>query len=309
MRLIFAGTPSAAVPSLEVLAAGHHDVVGVLTRPDAEIGRRRVLTPSAVAARAAELGLRVQKPHRLDEQAVADLAQLSPDLGVIVAYGALLRAPALAVPRLGWINLHFSLLPRWRGAAPVQRAIMAGDVLTGASVFQLEEGLDTGPVFASIEREIGRNESAGHLLGALAQTGAALLARVVDELAAGTARAEPQVGEPTFAAKLTLVDGAIDWRRPALEVLARILGTTPEPGAFLLLDGGARLKVLDAAIAWDAEAAPGRIRQSDGRVVLGTEQGAIELLQVHPSGKRPMGAADWWRGRPETELAAELWPA
>jgi len=309
MRLIFAGTPEAALPSLELLAGGSHEIAAVLTRPDAEVGRKRVLTPSVVASRAAELDLLVLKPPRLDEAAVSDLEGLAPDLGVIVAYGALLRAPALAVPRLGWINLHFSLLPRWRGAAPVQRAIMAGDDVTGASVFQLEEGLDTGPVFGVIERSIGRNQSAGHLLRVLADAGAELLARVVDELDAGRARAVPQEGAATLAPKLTLADAAIDWRRPAADVLAGILGTTPEPGAFVALDGGARLKVLEAAIAWDASVAPGVITASGGRVLLGVSDGALELLQVHPAGKRPMPAADWWRGRSLSTVTAELWPA
>ncbi|THG33061.1 methionyl-tRNA formyltransferase [Naasia lichenicola] len=313
MRLIFAGTPSAAVPSLDLLARGTHEVAAVLTRPDAEVGRKRVLTPSDVARRALELELPVLRPHRLDRDAVSELTALEADLGVIVAYGALLRAPALAAPRLGWINLHFSLLPRWRGAAPVQRAVMAGDERTGASVFQLEEGLDTGPVYASVECPIGRNESAGHLLGVLADTGAELLASVVDRIAAGRAVGVPQTGEPTLAPKLSLADAAIDWRRPAAEVLARILGTTPEPGAFLLLDGGARLKVLEAILARDVTLPSGTITASDGRILLGVgdapgrDRVAIELLQVHPAGKRPMPAADWWRGRSESELTVELW--
>ncbi|BDZ46984.1 methionyl-tRNA formyltransferase [Naasia aerilata] len=214
MRLVFAGTPTPAVPSLEALAAGPHELAAVLTRPDAPVGRKRILTPSPVAVCAAELGLPVDRPAALDAEYATGLAALQPDLGVVVAYGALLRDPLLSLPRLGWINLHFSLLPRWRGAAPVQHALLAGDRETGASVFQLERGMDTGPVFGMLRRDIGPDETAGDLLDALARDGAGLLSRVVDELAAGTATAAPQVGEPTLAPKLSLLDGALDWREP-----------------------------------------------------------------------------------------------
>ncbi|QEW03104.1 methionyl-tRNA formyltransferase [Microbacterium lushaniae] len=249
MRLVFAGTPTAAVPSLRALAAGPHEVVAVLTRTDAPLGRKRVLTPSPVAQAAADLGIDVIKADRLDADVTEVVAALAPDLGVIVAYGGLVREPLLSTPAHGWINLHFSLLPRWRGAAPVQRALIAGDDVLGASVFQLVPELDAGPVFAEEASPAG-DLTAGEALEALAVSGADLLARVVDDIAAGRAAAVPQVGEPTFAPKLTLADGAIDWTADAGSILARIRGVTPEPGAHTTVDG-ARLKIVQAAAAPD----------------------------------------------------------
>jgi methionyl-tRNA formyltransferase len=240
----------------------------------------------------------VIKSNRLAGAPTDAVAELAPDLGVIVAYGGLVREPLLSTPRLGWINLHFSLLPRWRGAAPVQRAIMAGDDLTGASVFQLTPDLDAGAVFGQLTQPIGALETAGHLLGALSETGAQLLLRVVDNLADGTARAEPQAGDVTFAPKLTLDDGRIDWAEDSFAVVNRVRGVTPEPGAFTTV-GGARLKILDAAIARDAPQQPaGQFVFEGRRLSVGTATDPIELVTVQPAGKKPMPAADWWRGRP-----------
>ena len=297
LRIVFAGTPAAAVPSLRALAATSHEVVAAVTREDAPLGRKRVLTPTPVAVAAEELGIPVLKADRIGPLA-ARLEALRPDLGVVVAYGGLIREPLLSAPRLGWINLHFSLLPRWRGAAPVQRALIAGDRETGAAVFQLVPELDAGPVFGTITRPIGRNETAGHLLEVLAESGAALLTDVVDALDAGTATATEQVGEVTLAPKLELADGRLDWARPAAELDARIRGTTPEPGAFALLPGDERLKVLDAAIAHDdAALPPGEFDLRGGRLLVGTGTEPLHLVTVHPAGKRAMPAADWWRGR------------
>lgn len=296
MRIVFAGSPAAAVPSLRALAGSEHEVVAVLTREDSPFGRKRILTPTPVAAAAEELGLPVVKANRLGPVA-GRLMALEAELGVIVAYGGLLREPLLSAPRHGWINLHFSLLPRWRGAAPVQRAIMAGDDVTGASVFQLVEELDAGPVFGRLTQSIGRNETAGHLLESLADAGSGLLLGVVDAIAAGNARAEDQVGDTTLAPKLGIEDGRIDWAVGADAVHARIRGTTPEPGAFTTVDGQ-RLKVLEAAIARDrAGLEPGRLR-FEGGVLVGTATHPVELLIVQPAGKRAMAAADWWRGLP-----------
>jgi methionyl-tRNA formyltransferase len=297
LRLIFAGSPAAAVPSLRTLIAGEHEIAAVVTREDSPQGRKRVLTPTPVADLAAEHGIPIVKANRLAP--VADeLVALDADLGVIVAYGGLIREPLLSAPRLGWINLHFSLLPRWRGAAPVQRAIMAGDDETGAAVFQLVAELDAGDVYATLRRPIGRHQTAGHLLVALADEGAALLAAVVDDLAAGTAVATPQSGEVTLAPKLILDDGRLDWTADALAVSARIRGTTPEPGAFTTL-GEERLKVLDATIAHGgAPLAPGTLELRAGRLLIGTGTDPLELVEVHPAGKKAMRAADWWRGRP-----------
>jgi methionyl-tRNA formyltransferase len=297
LRIVFAGSPAAAVPSLRTLVATDHQVVAAVTREDAPLGRKRVLTPTPVAETAEEAGIPVLKANRIGPLE-ARIAALRPDLGVIVAYGGLIREPLLSTPRLGWINLHFSLLPRWRGAAPVQRAVIAGDELTGAAVFQLVAELDAGPVFATLEQPIGANQTAGHLLEILADRGAGLLASVVDDLAAGTARPVPQVGEMTLAPKLELADGRLDWSRPATELDARIRGTTPEPGAFAALDNGDRLKVLDAAIAHgDSALAPGVFDLRAGRLLVGTGTDPMHLVTVQPAGKRAMAAADWWRGR------------
>jgi methionyl-tRNA formyltransferase len=296
LRIVFAGTPAAAVPSLQALAASEHDIVAVVTREDAPLGRKRVLTPTPVAVTADELGIPVLKANRI-APLEARLAALRPDLGVIVAYGGLIREPILSTPRHGWINLHFSLLPRWRGAAPVQRALIAGDRETGAAVFQLVPELDAGPVFGTLVQPVGRNETAGHLLEVLAVKGADLLIDVVDGIAAGTAVATPQVGEVTLAPKLELDDGRLDWSRAAAELDARIRGTTPEPGAFALV-GEERLKVLDAAIAHETSPlAPGEFDLRGGRLLVGTATEPLHLVTVHPAGKRAMGAADWWRGR------------
>jgi methionyl-tRNA formyltransferase len=278
------------------LAASEHEIVAVVTREDAPLGRKRVLTPTPVADAAGELGIPVLKANRI-APLEARLAALRPDLGVIVAYGGLIREPILSTPHHGWINLHFSLLPRWRGAAPVQRALIAGDRETGAAVFQLVPELDAGPVFATLVQPVGRNETAGHLLEVLAVSGAGLLTEVVDGIAAGTAVATPQIGEVTLAPKLELDDGRLDWALPAAELDARIRGTTPEPGAFALV-GDERLKVLDAAIAHDTPPlGPGEFDLRGGRLLAGTATDPLHLVTVHPAGKRAMAAADWWRGR------------
>jgi methionyl-tRNA formyltransferase len=298
LSLVFAGSPAAAVPSLQALAASSHRIGAVITREDSPQGRRGIQAPTPVAVTADDLGIRVVKSNRLAGAPTDAVAELAPDLGVIVAFGGLVREPLLSMPRLGWINLHFSLLPRWRGAAPVQRAIMAGDDLTGASVFQLTPDLDAGAVFGQLTQPIGALETAGHLLGALSETGAQLLLRVVDNLADGTARAEPQAGDVTFAPKLTLDDGRIDWAEDSFAVVNRVRGVTPEPGAFTTV-GGARLKILDAAIARDApQQAAGQFVFEGRRLIVGTATDPIELLTVQPAGKKAMPAADWWRGRP-----------
>ncbi|MDF2554249.1 MAG: fmt [Microbacterium sp.] len=304
MRLVFAGTPEAAVPSLRVLAASDHDVAAVVTRTDAPQGRKRVLTPSAVAQAAEELGLPVQKTDRLDDDATGRIAALAPDLGVIVAYGGLVREPLLSTPRYGWINLHFSLLPAWRGAAPVQRALVAGETEIGAGVFQLVPALDAGDVFDELRYRVPPLATADRVLADLAGSGADLLLRVVDAIAAGTARAEPQRGEPTYAAKLTAEDGRLDWTRPADEILARWRGTTPEPGAFTTVDD-ARVKVHEMHRA-DAEIAlpPGRLRADGAGVLVGTGTDPLVLVRVQPAGKAAMAAGDWFRGLRTTDPVA-----
>lgn len=296
--IIFAGSPAAAVPSLQALAESRHDVAAVLTREDSPQGRRRELTPTAVAASATQLGLPIIRANRLAGAATEAVTALRPDLGVIVAYGGFVREPLLTVPRLGWINLHFSLLPRWRGAAPVQRAIIAGDEVSGASVFQLVPELDAGDVFGQFTQAIGAHETAGHLLESLSVGGAELLLRVVNSLADGVARAEPQFGDVTLAPKLDLPDARLDFAQHASTVLNRLRGVTPEPGAFTRVDE-VRVKVLEAVIVRDEpRLAAGLLELRDGRILVGTSSDPIELVSVQPAGKKPMKAADWWRGRP-----------
>ncbi|HTL40219.1 MAG TPA: methionyl-tRNA formyltransferase [Pseudolysinimonas sp.] len=297
MRIVFAGSPAAAVPSLQALIDGPHEVVGVITREPAPQGRKRTLTPTPVAELAGRAGLPLIETNRLGP-VTDELIALDADLGVIVAYGGLVREPLLSAPRLGWINLHFSLLPRWRGAAPVQRAVMAGDQESGVSVFRLVPELDAGDLLATEPTMIGRNETAGHLLEVLAVRGAQVLASVVDRLDAGTVSAVPQTGEPSYAPKLALEDGRIDWADPAERVDAIIRGVTPEPGAFTEI-AGERLKIHEAAIAHGvARLTPGGIELRAGKVLVGTSSEPLELLRVQPAGKTAMDAAAWWRGRP-----------
>lgn len=295
MRLVFAGTPAVAVPSLRALAAGPHEIIAVVTRSDAPLGRKRVLTPSPVARAADELGIPTIKADRLDADVTERIAALAPDLGVIVAYGGLVREPLLSTPAHGWINLHFSLLPRWRGAAPVQRALIAGDTVTGASVFQLVAALDAGDVFAEERYEVPVGATTADVLDALAEIGSPVLARVVDGIADGTAVATPQRGEPTLAPKLTLEDGALDFTQDAETLLHRIAGVTPEPGAHTTLDG-ARFKVLRAAPAEAPPLPPGRIAASGKDVIVGTATVPLRLETVQPAGKGAMAAGDWYRG-------------
>ncbi|MFS0793817.1 methionyl-tRNA formyltransferase [Microbacterium sp. 1P10AE] len=295
MRLVFAGTPAVAVPSLRALADGPHEIAAVVTRSDAPLGRKRVLTPSPVAQAAEELALPVIKADRLDADATARITALEPDLGVIVAYGGLVREPLLSAPAHGWINLHFSLLPRWRGAAPVQRALIAGDRETGASVFQLVAELDAGDVFAEERYEVPWNATAGDLLEALSEVGAPLLARVVDGIADGSAVAVPQSGAPTLAPKLSLEDGALDFRQDAETLRARIAGVTPEPGAHTTLDG-ARVKVLRVAASAADPIPPGRVVASGKDILVGTATSPLRLDTVQPAGKGAMSAGDWFRG-------------
>lgn len=296
MRLVFAGTPEPAVPALQLLAQAGHEVALVITRPDAPLGRKRVLTPSPVARAAESLGLPLVKTARLDAAATAEIGAAEPELGVIVAYGALVREPLLSAPAHGWINLHFSLLPRWRGAAPVQHALIAGDAQTGAAVFRLVPELDAGDVFGEAVYDVPGGATAGDVLDALSHRGAYLLREVVDAIAAGTAVARPQQGEPTFAPKLSLDDARLRWDEPAEAVLARLRGVTPEPGAFTTIDGE-RLKILAARSgAWGVRLAPGVITVEGRDVLVGTTTDPIALDAVQPAGKGPMAAGDWWRG-------------
>lgn len=301
MRVLFAGTPSVAVPSLDALVSAGFEVVAVLTRPDAPIGRKRVLTPSAVAARAAELGIEVIYAARVDSNVTARIAALKPDVAAIVAYGGLVPRAALDIPRHGWINLHFSLLPAWRGAAPVQRAVMAGDDITGAVTFLLEEGLDTGPILGTLTEGVRPEDTAGALLERLSQSGAVLLTQTLAAVAAGQTKPQVQQGDVSLAPKLTIKDAQIDWQEPALAIGRRARGVTPEPGAWTTLEGQ-RIKLEPVLLRPDTRGlAPGRVALGGKSVLVGTGSYAVELTRMQPSGKKMMTAADWARGQVSLE--------
>ncbi|MFX1821141.1 methionyl-tRNA formyltransferase [Pseudarthrobacter sp. CC4] len=301
MRVLFAGTPAVAVPSLDALVKAGFEVAAVLTRPDAPVGRKRVLTPSPVAARAADLGIEVIHAARVDAEATARISGVNPDVAAIVAYGGLVPPAALAIPRHGWINLHFSLLPAWRGAAPVQRAIMAGDDVTGAVTFQLEEGLDTGPVFGTLTESVGPEDTAGELLERLSHSGAVLLAQTLSAIEAGKAFPQPQAGEVSHAPKLTLEDGHLQWNHPALAIGRQARGVTPEPGAWTFLDGQ-RVKLEPVRLRPDVTGlAPGTLFLEGKSVLVGTGSHAVELTRIQPAGKKMMAAADWARGMASLE--------
>jgi methionyl-tRNA formyltransferase len=298
LKLLFAGTPEPAVPSLEALLASDHEVVAVLTRPDARAGRGRRSSRSPVAERADAAGIPVLQPRSPREPEFREqLAGLAVDCVPVVAYGALIPQAVLDVPPHGWVNLHFSLLPAWRGAAPVQHAVMAGDEITGASTFRLEAGLDTGPVFGTVTEPISPRDTAGDLLGRLAVSGAGLLVATLDGIEAGTLVAEPQPTEGiSLAPKVEPADAQIDWSLPVHVVDRRIRGVTPAPGAWTTWRGD-RLRVGPVEPVTDApDLAPGELAVSPAGVLVGTGRGAARLGDVQPAGKRMFPAADWARG-------------
>jgi methionyl-tRNA formyltransferase len=325
MRLVFAGTPAAAVASLDALLASRHEVAAVITRPDAPAGRGRQLGPTPVAERAAVAGLPVLKPPSPRDEAFLDrLRALAPDCCPVTAYGALIPRAALEIPAHGWVNLHFSLLPAWRGAAPVPHAIAHGDDITGATTFRLVAELDAGPVFGVVTEPIGDSDTAGDLLARLARAGADLLVATLDGIEAGRLEARPQpTGGVSYAPKLTATDAQVNWHAPALVVGRQIRACTPAPGAWTLL-GGTRLKLgpvrvsppgqLTAgnwpaaggngraaagngpAVAAPGPLAPGELMVGRAAVLVGTVTEPVELGEVQPPGKRPMAAAAWARG-------------
>ncbi|MGE3810543.1 MAG: methionyl-tRNA formyltransferase [Candidatus Nanopelagicales bacterium] len=302
MRLVFAGTPEVALPSLRALLASRHEVVAVVTRPDAPAGRGRSLQASPVALLAEANGIEVLKPERpRDPEFLEQLAALQPDCCPVVAYGALVPQPALGIPRLGWVNLHFSLLPAWRGAAPVQHAVWHGDDVTGASTFLLEEGLDTGPVLGVVTESVRPSDASGDLLGRLAESGAGLLVATMDGLESGALVAVPQPADGiSLAPKITVDDARVDWSQPAVRVDRQIRACTPAPGAWTTYRGE-RLKLGPVSLlADDTSLAPGELGIDKNRVRVGTASHAVVLGAVRAQGKKEMGAADWARGtRPE----------
>ncbi|MER8234023.1 methionyl-tRNA formyltransferase [Streptomyces sp. NPDC094049] len=299
MKLVFAGTPEVAVPALDaLLASGRHEVAAVVTRPDAPAGRGRRLVASPVAQRAEEAGIEILRPVKpRDEDFLARLREIAPDCCPVVAYGALLPKTALAVPAHGWVNLHFSLLPAWRGAAPVQHALMAGDQVTGASTFQIEEGLDSGPVYGVVTEDVRPTDTSGDLLTRLAFAGAGLLAATMDGIEDGTLKAVPQPAEGiTLAPKIQVEDARVDFAAPALRVDRVVRGCTPAPGAWTVFRGE-RLKLIQVTPLPDrGDLAPGELAVGKNNVYAGTGSYAVELVWVQPQGKKPMKAADWARG-------------
>ena len=294
---MFAGTPATAVPTLEALVASRHEVVAVITRPDARVGRGRSLQPSPVAVAAEAHGIEVLKPTSTSDPAfLQSLAATGARLGVIVAYGALLRRDVLDALEFGWINLHYSVLPAWRGAAPVQRSIMAGDEITGATVFSLVEALDAGPVLGTITERIQTDDTTGTLLDRLSDQGATLVVDVVDHIEDGDIGAVRQPEDNvSYAHKLTTEDARIDWSRPAFAVDRQIRGCTPAPGAWTEVDG-ARLKVGPLTIAEESTLEPGVVSIGKREVRVGTTTTDVVLGEVQPHGKKAMSAADWGRG-------------
>ncbi|MGV0834558.1 methionyl-tRNA formyltransferase [Mycolicibacterium thermoresistibile] len=304
MRLVFAGTPEPALPSLRrLIDSPRHEVVAVLTRPDAAAGRRGKPAPSPVAKLALEHGIPVLRPPSPNtDEFVAELTDLAPDCCPVVAYGALLSEQLLAVPRFGWVNLHFSLLPAWRGAAPVQAAIAAGDTVTGASTFRIEPSLDSGPVYGVVTETIGAADTAGDLLDRLADSGAELLERTLDGIEDGTLDAVPQPAEGiTYASKITVEQARVRWDLPAHVVDRRIRAVIPNPGAWTMI-GDLRVKLGPVTVDDAADPlAPGEIRTGrdpagQQAVWFGTASQPVRSSWVQPPGKKPMNAADWARG-------------
>jgi methionyl-tRNA formyltransferase len=296
MRVVFAGTPEVALPALDAIAGSRHELVGVVTRPDAPAGRGRKLVASPVAERAAELGVPVLKPeHPRDPEFQEALRELRPDCCPVVAYGALLPQSALDIPPHGWVNLHFSCLPAWRGAAPVQHAIWAGDEVTGATTFRIVKAMDAGPTFGVMTERIREHDTAGDLLTRLAEGGAGLLVTTLDGIEDGVLvpREQPEEGV-SMAPKILVEDAQVDWTEPAQAVDRRIRACTPFPGAWSTFEGE-RIKIGPVTLA-ASNLEPGEIAVGKNHVLVGTGTSAVRLGEVKAFGKKLMSAADWARG-------------
>ena len=296
MRVVFAGTPEVAVPALDAIADSAHELVGVVTRPDAPAGRGRKLTPSPVAQRAEELGVPVLKPvHPRDPEFQDALRALGPDCCPVVAYGALLPQSALDIPPYGWVNLHFSVLPHWRGAAPVQHAIWANDEVTGATTFRIVKELDAGPTYGVMTERIRPDDTSGDLLERLAEGGAGLLVATLDGIEDGSLVARPQQAEGvSFAPKVLVEDARVDWARPAIAIDCQVRACEPAPGAWTTY-AGERVKVGPVTIT-EERLDPGVLAVRKSEVLVGTGTHAVRLGDVRAVGKRQMPAADWARG-------------
>ena len=297
MRIIFAGTPEPAACALTALLASNHDVIAVITRPDARKGRGRTYYPSPVKELATRHNIPVLTPTSLrdNDEFRSELRQLKPDCVPVVAYGNLIPQDVLDLVPYGFINLHFSLLPRWRGAAPVQAAIHAGDAVTGATTFRIDPGLDTGDIIGQLTEPIDPTDTADSLLERLAHRGADLLAHSMDMIADGTAEYRPQDGVATHAHKITVADARVDWTQPAESIDRAIRAVTSSPGAWSTI-GEQRIKLGPVTHTTDPHMQPGDIHVAKNRILVGTGTTPVSLGRVQPSGKKPMLAADWARG-------------
>ena len=302
MRIVFAGTTDNAVDVLRYLnEVAKHEIVAVLTREDALVGRKKLLTPSPVAQYAESKNLNVVRANRVSEGVNEKISQLGADIGVVVAYGALLKRPTLDLPKHGWINIHYSLLPKLRGAAPVQRALINGDHSTGVTIFQLDEGMDTGPIHAKLETIIESTETAGELLARLTTLAITMLDEVLAKISAGFEQPQQQVGDSTPAPKLSRSDAKIDFEKTALEIEGLVRGCNPEPMAWAEFEGEPlrvlRARALQEPAADLADATPGAVQQIGTSIfVYAANRSILELLEVQPASKRVMSAADWHRG-------------
>jgi methionyl-tRNA formyltransferase len=298
VRVVFAGTPDVALPSLRAVAASRHDLVGVVTRPDAPAGRGRRLAPSPVSLLAEELGVPLLKPgHPRDPEFQAELRALAPDCCPVVAYGAILPRSALEIPAHGWVNLHFSVLPAWRGAAPVQRALWAGDEFTGATTFGIVPALDAGPTYGVVTERIRPTDTAGDLLARLAEAGAPLLVATLDGIEAGSLQARPQPEDGvSLAPKVEVEEAEVVWSRPAFAVDRQVRACTPAPGAWTT-HAGRRLKLGPVTVDADGPLLePGELAVTKRSVHVGTASEPVALGTVRPHGRKEMAAADWARG-------------
>jgi methionyl-tRNA formyltransferase len=298
MRLVFAGTPEPALPSLRALIdSPRHDVAAVVTRPDAPAGRGKRLVRSPVGALAEEHGIEVLTPRKAaDPEFLARLREIAPDCCPVVAYGALLRPAALAIPAHGWVNLHFSVLPAWRGAAPVQAAIRNGDEITGASTFRIVEELDAGPVYGVVTEQVRSSDTAGDMLDRLAEAGARLLVSTMDGIEDGTLAAVEQTEDGvSYAPKITVADAKVDFTKPALAVDRLVRSVTPDPGAWAEFRGE-RIKLGPVQRVGDDALAAGELRVERKRVLVGTASQPVRLGEVQAQGKKRMAATDWARG-------------
>ena len=308
MRILFAGTPEVSATILEWLVKSGHEIKCVLTRTDSYVGRKRILTPSATALKAEELGLPVIKANRVDDGTLSQIASFKIDLAIVVAYGSILNQRALEAVPNGWFNIHFSLLPKYRGAAPVQRALLNGDKDTGVTIFQLDSGMDTGPVLSSLSTSIGFNETAGELLARLAELSKSLLSETLPQIYSGTLKLHEQSGAPSSAPKPTRDEARLDFNQPASTLENIVRGMNPEPMAWCMA-GDDVLRVLSAVenkstplVSGGASASLGSLFSVEGKVFTVCGQGSmLELIEVQPSSKRAMPARDWFNGNRSLE--------